>query len=120
VPGFGLPGVAAGVTLTPPVTPIVPGAPTFLPGDIGGCYATGCGFTGWINADYTPIADTYQLEFNVFNFTDTAFQSGVAFDFSTGSGGTPIVPNVIPEPSTYLLLGTGLLALAAVRRRRVS
>jgi len=122
VPGFGLPGLAPGVTLSPPTTPIIPGAPTFAPGGIAGCFSTGCGFTGWINANFTPTAGTYQLEFNVFNIADTAFQTGLAFDFSTGDGGTPVPPgpNVIPEPSTYLLLGTGLLALAAVRRRRVS
>ncbi len=121
VPGFGLPGIAPGVTLSPAATPIIPGAPTFAPGNVSGCFATGCGFTGWINASYVvPTAGSYTLEFNVFNFSDTIFESALAFDFSTGAGGTPVppTPGVVPEPSTYLLLGTGLLALAAYRRRR--
>ena len=50
VPGFGLPGLAPGVTLSPPSTPIIPGAPTFAPGGVAGCFAAGCGFTGWITA----------------------------------------------------------------------
>ena len=122
VPGFGLPGIAPGVTLSPPSTPIIPGAVTFPPGGIGGCFSSGCGFTGWINASYVvPTDATYQLEFNVFNFSDTAFQSGLAFDFTTGAGGTPIAPGdpgVIPEPSTYALMATGLIGLVGLSRRR--
>ena len=120
VPGFGLPGIAPGVTLTPPSTPINPGAVTFAPGNISGCFATGCGFTGWITAQLA-VADAgdYQLEFNVFNVGDTNFQTGLAFDY-TLVGGVPAPPptDVIPEPSTYALMATGLAGLAALRRRR--
>lgn len=121
VPGFGLPGIAPGVTLSPPSTPIIPGAPVFSPANVAGCFNTGCGFTGWINASFmVTTADTYRLEFNVFNFNDTLFQSALAFDFSSGAGGTPVTPTpgVVPEPSTYAMLGTGLIGLLAYRRRR--
>jgi len=127
VPGFGLPGLAPGVTLSPPSTPIIAGAPAFAPlGEWSGtCWSAGCGFTGWINASYTvPAADTYQLEFNVFNALDVNHDSALAFDFSTGSGGTPVVPtdptdpSVVPEPSTYALMATGLIGLAGCSRRR--
>lgn len=132
VPGFGLPGLAPGVTLTPGTTPIIPGDPNDpddggpefvgLGDDSGACYGAGCGYTGWIQASYVvPLAGTFRLEFNVFNLIDENFQSALAFDYAIGAGGTPTVPGgptVIPEPSTYALVGAGLLGLAAVRRRR--
>lgn len=120
VPGFGLPGLAPGVTLTPPSTPIIPGAPLFagLGGNSGTCFSTGCGYTGWIGASYLVAeAGSYQIEFGVFNINDTGFQSALAFDFSTGQGGTPINP-IVPEPSTYAMLGLGLAGLAGAARRR--
>lgn len=119
VPGFGLPGLAPGVTLSPPTTPIIAGAPTFL--GLSGCYDVGCGFTDWINAAYViPDEGSYQLEFNIFNIDDEEFDSALAFDYALGAGGTPITPDtgVVPEPSTYALMGTGLIALALLRRRR--
>lgn len=32
--------------------------------------------------------------------------------------GAPVIPGVVPEPSTYALLGTGLLAIGGIARRR--
>lgn len=119
VPGFGLPGIASGVTLTPSSTPIIPGSVNFAPGGVSGCFSGGCGYTGWINAQYiVPTAATYQIEFNVFNVGDTSFQSALLFDFATGQGGTPVNPGTpVPEPVTATLLAAGLAGLIARRRR---
>lgn len=79
-PGFGLPDVNA--TLNPSSVPIQPGETTWAPlgGSSGGCYAAGCGQTGWIGSSYTVTqADTYQLVFGVTNWSDTIFDSGMAF-----------------------------------------
>lgn len=126
VPGFGLPGLAPGVTLTPSTTPIIPGGPTFpaLGTDSGLCFqgnTNGCGYTGWINASYIVGATSnYQIEFGVFNFGDRNFDSALAFDFASGVGGTPIVPGItaVPEPTTVTLCCLGLAGIAVAARRR--
>lgn len=41
--------------------------------------------------------------------------STATFEASTGA---PVIPGVVPEPSTYALLGTGLLAIGGIARRR--
>jgi hypothetical protein len=56
--------------------------------------------------------------------TDAALNGGTVggapgADFSYGMQGQ-LVSAVVPEPGTWALLGTGLLSLAAVRRRRPS
>ncbi len=44
--------------------------------------------------------------------------SSVATATFAATTGTPSDPGVIPEPSTYALLGTGLIALGGIARRR--
>jgi len=113
VPGFGLPGLAPGVTLTPPTTPIIPGGPAWSPlgGSSGACFGgvgAGCGYTDWIESTYViPTAGTYTLAFGVTNWGDTAFDTGLAFDGATVND-VPIETQ-IPEPSSLILLSTGLL-----------
>jgi len=90
IPGFGLPGVTA--TLTPSSVPIVPGGVNWAPllPNNSPCYAAGCGHTGWVQADYiVPTTGSYALRFGVSNWTDTAWQSGLAFA-GLAIGNTPI------------------------------
>ena len=120
VPGQDLPGVEA--TLNPASVPIIPGGPVWSPlgSDSGDCYAAGCGYTGWINSTYN-IADAgnYVLAFGVSNWTDTAYDSGMAFSGITVAG-VP-VGNAVPEPGTWamMLLGFGAVGFAMRRRRAV-
>jgi hypothetical protein len=118
VPGFGLPGLAPGVTLTPASTPIIPGGPAWseLGSDSGLCFASGCGYTDWIKMEYTITADgTYSLNFAVTNWSDTAYDTGLAIAGATIND-RPITD--IPAPAALALFGLGLVGLGAVARRR--
>lgn len=114
VPGFDLPPPQA--TLTPFPVPIVEGQTDWSPLGPDGdeCYDTGCGSTGWVRAQYTISSEgMYRLEFGVTNWSDTDFDSGMAFDAIT-LGGAPLP---IPEPGQYAMLLAGLAALTAFKRR---
>lgn len=90
VPGFGMPDIEAAIT--PETVNIIGPGPSWsvLGGDSGRCYASGCGYTGWVKSTYTiPDAGEYVLEFGVVNWADTQFQSGLAFD-GLLIGGKPI------------------------------
>ena len=116
VPGFGMPPIAA--TITPAFVTITPGGPVWSPlgGSSGACYSTGCGYTGWVQSDYT-IASTgnYYLEFGAANWLDTAYQTGLAFDGIT-VGGQPI-GGTVPEPASLALIGLGLVGMGWARRK---
>jgi hypothetical protein len=117
-PGNGLPPNDA--TLTPATTPIIGGAPTWSPlgGSSGTCWAAGCGYTGWIQSDYTILAaGTYYLQFGVVNANDTAYDSGLAF-YGAQVAGVPI-PTGVPEPTTLALLAFGLAPLTLRLRKTI-
>lgn len=115
VPGFGMPAISA--TMEPASVGIIPGSPTWQP--VGsGCYAEGCGYTGWIKSTYDILADgDYYLDFGVVNWSDSGYQSGLAID-GILIGGNPIDASAVPEPGTVALLSLGLFGLGALRRRQ--
>jgi hypothetical protein len=118
IPGTGMPAPASGVTLNPSSVPIIGGGPAWSPlgGDSGACYSSGCGYTGWVNSTYNiPSAGNYYLEVGTVNWIDQLYDTGLAVDGIT-VGGVPVGPSGVPEPSTLVLLGTGL-GLAAIARR---
>lgn len=129
VPGFGLPGIDAGVTLDPASSAIIGGGPSWAQlGDSSGeCFngvGNGCGYTGWILSSFTiPTAGNYQFVFGVVNWDDTAFDSGLAVA-GLRVGDTDIIPpdvggpSVVPVPAAAPLLLTGLGVFAWMRRRR--
>lgn len=120
VPGFGLPGLGSGVTLTPASTAIIAGGPAFSPlgGSSGDCYDEGCGYTDWIKMEYTfTTAGTYSLGFGVTNALDTLYDTAFAI---AGVAINDVPINETPEPATLALLGLGLAGLGALRRRKES
>jgi len=77
--------------------------------------APGCGFSGWLQSSHTfASGGTFKLEIGVTNWGDTAYDSGLAFDFQNLNA-TNLAP--VPEPSTYLMFmaGLGMIGLGARR-----
>ena len=116
VPGFGLPATQATVT----ASPITAGAPSWsaLGSSSGTCYSGGCGFTGWVSSTYAiQNAGNYILEFGAINWSDSLYQTGLAFDGITVAG-VPIT--AVPEPESLALMLAGLGIVGAITRRRQS
>lgn len=81
--------------------------------------AKGCGYTGWLESSFTFTAvGNYRVEVGVTNWGDTAYDSGLAFDFQTLTDSRTGAPAPVPEPGQYamMLAGLGLMAFATRRR----
>ena len=116
-PGFGLP--ANDATLDPATTPIIAGGPAWGPlgANSGECFNTGCGYTGWIKSSYQiGAAGNYYVRYGVTNWSDSAFDSGLAFD-GLALNDVPI-PGGVPEPATWAMMIMGFGAIGASMRRR--
>lgn len=116
VPGLGMPTPEA--TLTPGTVEIIAGGPAWAPlgADSTKCYATGCGYTDWVQSNYSILnSGSYFLEFGVTNWTDNGYDSGLAFDGITVAG-VDITP--VDEPISLAVFGLALMGLAAARQRK--
>ena len=97
-----------------------------LGADSGACRgaSSGCGslLGGSTVEEYSVQPEWYYLQFGVNNVGDDSYNSGLAFVALLDDA--PIPTNDTPEPSTFLLVSSGLLGLASYAqsafRRRVS
>ncbi len=117
VPGFGMPAISAGVTLTPATSGILPGTTwSELGVESGTCFDTGCGHTDWIETSFTiDTAGDYKFRFGVMNWQDNSYDSGLAI---AGFNLSRPAPAPVPLPAGGALLASALGVIAFMRRRR--
>jgi hypothetical protein len=121
-PGFGLP--ANDSVLTPSTSAIIDGASNWSPlgSSSGQCYqgvGQGCGNTGWIKSLFNIAnAGTYVLVFGVTNFSDTAFDSGLAFNGIKLDGVIIDPVGQVPVPAALPLFASAVAGAGWLSRKR--
>lgn len=118
VPGFDMPAPEA--TLDPASVNIHLGTVwDVLGNDSDTCFSTGCGHTGWVKSSYAiALAGDYYLQYGVTNWNDEAYASGMAIAGAKIGDVVITPPAPVPLPASALLLGAGVAAMGALRRRR--
>jgi PEP-CTERM motif-containing protein len=74
---------------------------------------------GWVDPDYwgyTTSANGVVWEFSMVGMGDRQLSDGSWDGWAYGSTGAP--PNLVPEPATLMLVGSGCALMIARRRRR--